>query len=246
MDVKLDLPYATVIDAKLPYRSLIGSLLWIARMTRPDIAFAMSYLSQFNCAYDARHYDALKRVLKYLYSTKDHVLVIEPTVKSTDLSIGVSSDSGWARHKLDRKSFSGSQCTLNGAVVDWSCGKQRTVSTSPCEAEYYAACEGGKHGLHIKHMLEEITAGSDRFHLKLPMLLNVDNKGAIALSQNTINNRRSRHYEIWMYAVRDWVRKKWYAPRHVAGATLPVDAMTKPLGRIDLERKRIGLGVSRP
>ena len=59
-----------------PFRSLLGELLWIARCTRPDIMFAVIYLSRFTSAYGPAHYKALLRVLRYLITTKDEKYII--------------------------------------------------------------------------------------------------------------------------------------------------------------------------
>lgn len=70
MDInsKLNRPNLEVDDEvqKLPYRELIGSLMYLAVSTRPNIAHVVSYLSQFNENYDKEHWTAGKRVFKYL------------------------------------------------------------------------------------------------------------------------------------------------------------------------------------
>lgn len=60
----------------VPYRELIGSLMYLAVSTRPDIAFAVSSLSQFNDCFDESHWAAARRVLRYLKGTIDVVLVL--------------------------------------------------------------------------------------------------------------------------------------------------------------------------
>lgn len=56
---------------KIPYQELIGSLLYLAICTRPDISYAVSYLSQFNTCFSSIHWTAAKRVLRYLKGTID-------------------------------------------------------------------------------------------------------------------------------------------------------------------------------
>ncbi len=55
---------------KTPYREAIGSLMYAAVATRPDIAFAMSALSQFLGNPGIAHWEAVKRVFRYLAGTK--------------------------------------------------------------------------------------------------------------------------------------------------------------------------------
>ena len=54
------------VEEKYPYRELIGVLIYLATFTRPDIAYVVSYLSQYNTCYDETHWSAAKRVLRYL------------------------------------------------------------------------------------------------------------------------------------------------------------------------------------
>ncbi|KAG5889226.1 hypothetical protein JTB14_006362 [Gonioctena quinquepunctata] len=58
-------------DSDIPYRNLIGCLMYIAINTRPDIAHVSSVLSQFNNCYTEEHWKYAKRILRYLKSTKD-------------------------------------------------------------------------------------------------------------------------------------------------------------------------------
>jgi hypothetical protein len=69
-----DLIPAEESDEKLPYRELVGSLLFIARLTRPDIAFVTSKLSPFVSCFDENHWVAAKKVLRYLKGTKARIL----------------------------------------------------------------------------------------------------------------------------------------------------------------------------
>jgi hypothetical protein len=55
----------------LPYQSLVGSLMYLAVSTRPDIAHAVSMLSQFNTNFGEQHWRAAKRVLRYLKNTEE-------------------------------------------------------------------------------------------------------------------------------------------------------------------------------
>jgi hypothetical protein len=106
MSETLDLQKLDTCDSTLPYRSLLGSLLWLARGTRPDISYSVSYLSQFSNCCSEEHFSALRRVLKYLIATKEHKLVL-PKIKTDQLEITAYSDSDWAGDKLDRKSYTG-------------------------------------------------------------------------------------------------------------------------------------------
>lgn len=57
-------------DSKIPYQELTGSLMYLAVMTRPDIAHAVSLLSQYDKCYTRVHWQCAKRLLRYLKGTK--------------------------------------------------------------------------------------------------------------------------------------------------------------------------------
>ena len=108
-----DLPDDTERDEMLPFRELVGSLLWIARNTRPDILHSVLYHAQFTHCYSSVHFKSLKRVLLYLSGTKHYKLVFrKPT--SDKASCNVYTDSDWGGCKLDRKSWMGSLVQLDG------------------------------------------------------------------------------------------------------------------------------------
>jgi len=50
----------------IPYRELIGALLFLARVSRPDIMYAVNKIAQFNSAYNEEHFYHTKQILRYL------------------------------------------------------------------------------------------------------------------------------------------------------------------------------------
>jgi len=70
MAVGVQLPKLDVQpEVKFPYREAVGSLLFATMVTRPDIANAVSQLSQHLCAFGEEHFAAVKRVMRYLRGT---------------------------------------------------------------------------------------------------------------------------------------------------------------------------------
>lgn len=102
-------------NENLPYQSLIGSVMYLAVNTRPDIAYATSFLCRFNTCYTEVHWKAAKRVLRYLKGTFDLSIVY---VKSYGkISVEGYADADWANNELDRRSYSGSVFKLcNGPI----------------------------------------------------------------------------------------------------------------------------------
>ncbi|XP_063828471.1 uncharacterized protein LOC135077861 [Ostrinia nubilalis] len=130
---KLVLPDINEEKPELPYQQLIGSLMYIAIGTRPDIAHTVSVLSQFNAHYGEVHWRAAKRVLRYLKASKDKRLIF----KKTGDMIGYA-DADYGSNLVDRRSYTGYVFQMSGSSVSWESRKQRTVAQSTTEAEYMA------------------------------------------------------------------------------------------------------------
>ena len=139
---------------EIPYREIVGGLLYIARTVRPDIMHSVAYLGQFSAAYNMTHFNAAKRVLIYLKNTSELGLKLTRSGRS-NISIQITTDSDWASNRLDRKSMSGSVSMLNGNIVNWTSKRQSSVALSSTEAEIYGMSVGVTDAFHIWHICED-------------------------------------------------------------------------------------------
>ena len=130
-------PAATQADPvkQTEYQSAVGSLMYLAVSTRPDIAFAVNNLARFNSNPQKEHWTALKRVLRYLKGTLNHGILYKQD--GLDKCVGYS-DADWVGDISDRKSTSGYIFMLSGGAISWSSRKQKCVALSMAEAEYVA------------------------------------------------------------------------------------------------------------
>ncbi|KAJ2945210.1 hypothetical protein O0L34_g9279 [Tuta absoluta] len=135
--MKLTIPDKDDEKPDLPYQQLIGSLMYIAIGTRPDISYAVSYLSQFNGHYGEVHWKAAKRVLRYLKATKD----LKLNFKNGDGYPTGYADADYASNVVDRRSYTGYVFKMCSAAISWESKKQRTPALSTTEAEYMALGE---------------------------------------------------------------------------------------------------------
>jgi hypothetical protein len=152
---------------KADYQRAIGSIMYVMLGTRPDLAYAVSTLSQFSINPGPEHAQAIKRVLRYLQKTVNlgilyggtQNLAVEEALQNLGL-VGINTigftDSDWAGDKDTRKSTSGYLFTLYGGAISWRSGKQPIVATSSTEAEYIACTEAAKEALWIRRILAEI------------------------------------------------------------------------------------------
>ncbi|KAK5794303.1 hypothetical protein PVK06_035523 [Gossypium arboreum] len=113
---------------------LVGCLLYLTA-TRPDIMFAVSLLSRFIHCCNEKHFQAAKRVLKYIKGTQNYGMLFS---KVENMKLISYAKSDWARSIDDMKSIPGYLFTLGLAIFSWSSKKQNIVAQSTAEAEYVA------------------------------------------------------------------------------------------------------------
>ena len=99
----------------LPYRETIGSLMYLAIMSRPDIAFAVNNLSQFLNKYDKNHWHAVKRIFAYLTGTKDLCIMYKRCEGGSTLA-GYS-DADYATHLETKRSTTSYIFCMTGSPV---------------------------------------------------------------------------------------------------------------------------------
>ena len=217
----------------LPYKNLIGKLMFLAVATRPDIAFAVSYLSQFNDCFDETHFKTAKRVLRYLKGTRD----IGLNFKKTGNKLYGMADADWGSCKIDRKSFSGYCFKFAGAPISWACRKQRSTALSTAEAEYVALTEAVKEAAYLRALFNEMNIKQEKI-----LILN-DNQAAIKLCQNPIVSSKSKHIDLKMHYIRDCIKEGVVEVQYQPTEDMEADLLTKGLTGPRLARLRTSMGI---
>lgn len=182
--------------AKLPYRALVGTLNYIALGTRPDIVFAVQQLSQGLNSYTFAHWEAAKRVLRYLKGTRE--LKLHLSGRKPAQLIGFT-DADYANCPDTRRSVSGYCFSLGSGMVSWATRKQKTVSLSSCEAEYIAAAEACKESTWL-HSLDALG-----FCQLSPTPLLCDNQSSITLAGDPSFHARVKHIDIKYHYIRECI-----------------------------------------
>ena len=128
----------TIPVDKRRYQRLVGKLIYLSH-TRPDIAFSVSYVSQYMHAPYEEHMNAVYQILKYLKDCPSKGLFFK---KNEARNIEGFTDADWIGSIKDRRSTS-RYCTLVwGNLVMWRSKKQAVVASSTAEAEFRAVAHG--------------------------------------------------------------------------------------------------------
>jgi hypothetical protein len=222
------------VDSVL-YQSMVGSLLYAATGTRPDIAHAVGVVSKFNGCPTEAHMTAVKRILRYLKGTKD--LTLQYVKGSGDNMIGYS-DADWAGSHDDRHSTTGNVFLLSGGAISWLSRKQATVALSTSEAEYVAMSCAAQEIIWLRRLLGEL--GLD---VGESTILYEDNRGAIAMSKNPMGHKRTKHIDIRYHFVREAVEAGTIDVRYCPSADMLADIFTKPIPKAQFEAMRAKIGL---
>lgn len=221
---------------RIPYRSLVGCLLYIAIATRLDIAFAVQQLSQFLDNYDRSHWNAGIRLLRYLKGTREMKL----RLGGPSIVLRGFTDADWASCLDTRRSTSGYTWSLGTGAISWSVRKQKTVATSSCEAEYMAAYESTQECIWLRMLTKEL--GWD-FTPK-PTTIFCDNKAAILLSEDPTAHARVKHFDIKYHFIRERAQMGDIIVKYVHTRDNVADMFTKALPKPLFTRLQQMLRVS--
>lgn len=221
---------------KVPFRQLIGSLLFAAVATRADLAYNVNQLSQFLENPSEDHWRAAKRVLRYIKKTMDLGIVYKPC-ESPDTLIAYS-DSSWASEIDSRKSITGVCLMLNGGIVSWRSKKQSLVADSTMYAEYIAAHACTREVVWFRRLLEGL-----RLQQTSATVLYLDNAAAESLVVNPVHHERSKHVDIKFHYTREKFASREIRVEHIASMDQLADIFTKilPVKRFETLRRLIGL-----
>jgi hypothetical protein len=164
----------------VPYRSVVGSLQYLVGCTRPDLATTIGILSRFLNNPGKAHWEAAKRVLKYVKGTADLKLTYKRKEEEPKLRGYVDSD--FAGCIDTSRSTSGWIFFLGGTAICWQSKRQTAVTLSTCEAEYMAMGLATKEALFLKEFMEELFC----FEKIESVKLYCDSQSAIKLLKNPV------------------------------------------------------------
>lgn len=208
-------------SSKFPYRELIGSLMYLAVATRPDIAHAVGIVSRYLEKPTTTHERAAKRILKYIKGTINFGIFF-PSNDETLLS-GYS-DADYAGDSDMRRSTSGFVFMFGGSVISWNSERQKSVSLSTTESEYIAASNTVRELVWLRKFFDEILPnglGKIDFYM--------DNQSAIRLVKNPEFHKRSKHIDVRYHFIREKYEEGLFLLNYIPTQEMIADAFTKSL-----------------
>jgi hypothetical protein len=219
------------------FRQLVGSLRYLCQ-SRPDISYAVGYISRFMSKPLKSHFLAAKRILRYINGTVHYGVLFPYSSNRETLELVGFSDADWCGDKIERKSTSGYLFKFQGAPVSWCSKKQPVIALSSCEAEYVAGSLASCQANWLQSLLSEMGIIED-----ITVVLNLDNKSAINLAKNPISHGKSKHIETRFHFLRDQVSKGKLKLEFCSSEDQQADIMTKAVKRDQFLKLRREMGV---
>ena len=207
-------------ERRQSYMAIVGGLLWLAMMTRYDIAYAASQLARFLTNPGPAHFAAAVRVLLYLRSTATRTLVFSPNAQ---LGLDTYVDSNWA----SRFSCSGAFLMYHGCPFLWFSKMQRSVTLSSAEAEFFGAMLAAKEVIFARELCIDLGIS-----INAPSVIYSDSKSAIDMSFDPVAFKKTKHILRAAEFLRDLVARQTVTLKHVAGSTMIADVLTKACARV--------------
>jgi hypothetical protein len=242
-----------------PYKSIVGSLLYLAVSTRPDISHAVGCLSKYMSAPTEQHLLAAKHVLRYLKEYPGmglfyqfgpegecephsggkfswyHANLDGPNVHPLE----VYADADFGVDKDARKSISGMVTMWKQHPISWSSKQQSIATTSTTEAEFVATAAATKQGMWLRNLLCRPLKFARQFKL------HCDNEAAISLVQNNTAgvSGRTKHIDIQYKFVRERYQRGELDIVYIHTSLQLADMFTKPLSTVVFQGHRTSIGM---
>ena len=137
------------------YQAMVGSLMYAMLCTRPDLVYAVQQLLRFNLNPVNTHFQAAKRVFRYLQGTQTTGLVYGSGKHNADNMIQGYCNADYAADG-NRKSISRYVFTLTRSPISWQAKKQTTVTQSMVEAEYTSMAHAAKELIWLQYLVRDL------------------------------------------------------------------------------------------
>ena len=204
-------------------------------LMRPDISYAVNKLSQYMHRPTTDHWQAVKRVLRYLSGTLTHGIFL-PQQKHSMLH--VFSDADWAGDSDDYVSTNGYIIYLGSQPISWTSKKQKGVARSSTEAEYRSVANTAAEVRWVVSLLRELG-----LLIQQTPTIYCDNIGATYLCANPVFHSRLKHIALDYQFVRALIQQGILRVSQGSTHDQLADSLTKPLRRTRFQALRSKIGV---
>jgi len=204
------------------YEISIDSLMYVMMITKSDIIFALSMTSRYCDNSNQIHVALIIWIFKYIKDTLKVSITFE---ESIELEVVKYSDADYNDAVDDRCSIEIWLFLLAEESIFWSVKRQMTSAMSTCEAEYMTLSEIEKKALWLRYIMMNLRLLS----FEILTLVWADNKGAIALGENSKFHRKTKHIESKWHWIRSFIERGILLVKFISTVSMAADDLTKTL-----------------
>jgi hypothetical protein len=205
------------------FQRVVGKLIYLT-ITRPDIAYAVSYVSQFMQNPLRGHMKLINQLLRYLKNSPGRGILMR---NNSDINIVGYADVDWVGNPFDRKSTTDFCMFVGENLVTWKSKKQSSVAKSSVESEYRAMASATSEIVWIRLILLELGySQKDK-----PTTLYCDNQAAVHIASNPIFHERTKHIEVDCHYMRENIQKNIIKTLYIRSEYQLADVFTKALSK---------------
>ena len=214
--------------ALIPYRQIVGQLVYLSRTTRLDISQAVGVVCRYLHNPGQEHWKAVQKILAYLKKIPDLPLVLGGNSPDTIGELGLTAycDSNW---ETDR-STSGFLVFYGSSPVAWSSKRQAVVASSSVYAELISVYHTSAEIVWMRNVLDFL----GQVLPSPPTVLYTDSEGALAHTKDHRVTPRNKHWDPKYHYVRELKENGTILFKHIPGTQNPADFLTKSVSRSKL------------
>ena len=210
----------TPLEDTVPYREAIGSLMYAAVTTRPDIAYAVGRASRNVENPTVADWTAVKRIFRYLKDKEYYGLKYS---RGSSKTMVVYCDADFAGDPMTSRSTTGSVFVYGGGPIQWRSQRQPLITLSSTEAEFVSICSTVKETVYIRKLGNELNILDDG-----PSPIYCDNQSAIRIGTNEKSSHRTRHMSVQANYPREQAERGEVEIKFVKSSEQLADMLTKP------------------
>ncbi|CAI7929127.1 unnamed protein product [Closterium sp. NIES-54] len=225
------------VEPSGPYPELVGCLMYLMTCTRPDLAYPLSLLARYVAPGRHRkvHWDAAKRVLRYLCTTSGMGLVLGGRAR---VVLTGHADAFWVDDLATQRSSQGYTFSLGSGSISWRSTRSSSILSSSCEAEIYAGAMAAQELRWLTYLLTDLGEAP-----RSPPVLFVVNKAMLALCREHRLEHITKHIALRYFLTRELQQRGQLRLAYVASQANTADVFTKALQPCDHQRFCTVLGL---
>jgi hypothetical protein len=201
---------------KVPYSSVVCSLMYAMMCTRPYIIFAVGMVSRYQTNPGQSRWKTVKRILRYLKGTADYSLYFQ----GENLQLMGYAYADWGGDLDERKSTSSYVFLLNNGIISWSSKKHSCISLSTMEDEFVAFSAAVQETILLRRFLNYLGLCENETD---PMLVHSDSQTSIAYTKYSKYHSKTKHIDTKYNFVRDMVAKKQVCMHYISTHKMVAD-----------------------